>query len=338
MARLAVAAVLLTLLLVALCRVIDGEVVQVAAYPSDPAEEEAVLPDGAYVEYNGAAGTSIAFVPPHLDAAARDEAVAQSYVLPAAMSPEGPVIPVDDADQQGFLRFPCRYHCRYRHMRWARRHGGLYRRHGEGFHGKEEKQLVAEMPVEPVTHGEELSGEEAVVVVPVAEPDPDTRQDAADEPVHGEEDEMARFHHGRLSHHHHRHHHHHDEHEEDEHEQADEASPVERSRFHRRRRHHHHHHDEDEHEQREDDDEKEAEMRTSKRFHHHRDKHDDSDDDDELEEMAKKRWIRKALMRSSKIHHHGHRFHHHRAEGAAAGEEEEEGGVMSWLKDFVNRF
>uniref|UniRef100_A0A0E0PDH9 Uncharacterized protein n=1 Tax=Oryza rufipogon TaxID=4529 RepID=A0A0E0PDH9_ORYRU len=76
------------------------------------------------------------------------------------------------------------------HRRDAYRYGGFYHR-GEGFHGNE-KQLVAEMPVEPATA--------TTVVLPIAEPDPDSRHDAAvaaaEEPVHGEadeedEDEMA---------------------------------------------------------------------------------------------------------------------------------------------------
>jgi hypothetical protein len=76
------------------------------------------------------------------------------------------------------------------HRRDAYRYGGFYHR-GEGFHGNE-KQLVAEMPVEPATA--------TTVVLPVAEPDPDSSHDAAvaaaEEPVHGEadeedEDEMA---------------------------------------------------------------------------------------------------------------------------------------------------
>ncbi|KAG8058630.1 hypothetical protein GUJ93_ZPchr0002g25480 [Zizania palustris] len=307
MARLAVAAILLLVI------ANGGELNAEPAASINPSEVTGV-PDayGAYYEA---------------------EAV-QSNSLPgsSAKVQESPV----DVDHKGFISLLAHKHHRHHHCRHGHRHGLLrqdqdvYRfyRPRDGFHAQE-KQLT-EVPTE-LARGEEHREE---VVLPVAEPDPDSRRDTAVPAgevqlpaFHGEQEDdeemgraWRRF--RRFRHHHHRHHHHQDEQEEDdEHEQAEQGSPVKKFRF-----HHHDDHDGDEAES--------ATPMRSKRFPH--------DEDDELEEEMARRWIRKALTRSS-LHHHGRRFHHHlhfihRSEDAAGDDEEKGGVVMRWLKDLVNRF
>ncbi|KAF0932909.1 hypothetical protein E2562_013109 [Oryza meyeriana var. granulata] len=202
MARLAVAAVLLTLVVVALCHFIDGEAVAASPnYANEPEPELAGPESNDAYNYNGV--YSSAAVPADLDRSAGEEVpVVQSYDVPKAASPNMAVSPADGVDQ-GFLRLPShmRQPCRHgdRHMWWARRHG-LHRQDVYGFQGQE-KKLVSEVPVEPATYG--YGGETREwVALPVAEPDPDSRQDAAvaleevrKPAFHGEqgdEDEMAR--------------------------------------------------------------------------------------------------------------------------------------------------
>ncbi|XP_006647128.1 sarcoplasmic reticulum histidine-rich calcium-binding protein-like [Oryza brachyantha] len=241
---------------------------------------------------------------PDADAAAGEEVLSrlQSHVLPAGSS--GKVSPADDADQGQLL----------------------------------EKQLVAaEVPVEiePATHGEERGEEE--LALPVAEPDPDrSREDAAavaaedqlvqmpTTAIHGHDDDVDEDEKSEkgISKRIHHHHHHHDKDDDDEKSEKGIGKRI----------HHHHHHKDDD-----DDDDEKSEKGIGKRIHHHH--HDkDDDDDDELEEMAR-RWVRKALTKGARatMHHHGGRFHHHHHR-AEEEEEEEKGGVMRWVKDFVNRF
>uniref|UniRef100_A0A0D9VEE7 Uncharacterized protein n=1 Tax=Leersia perrieri TaxID=77586 RepID=A0A0D9VEE7_9ORYZ len=192
--------------------------------------------------------------------------------------------------------------CRHGH----RHHGLLGLRHGDG---------------------------EAVLPLPVAEPDPDSRtadsaavslQEVQKTESHGEEEEAWR-----RFHHHRHHHHHHDEHEKAA--AADQASPMKRFRF--------RHHEEEEHEHEQREEEEDSRSKRLRRHHHDKEDEDSHEEETELEEMAR-RLIRKALMRGG-ITHHGHRrFHHHlRFHGHRAAEEEEEkGGVMKWIKDFVNQF
>uniref|UniRef100_A0A0D9VEE6 Uncharacterized protein n=1 Tax=Leersia perrieri TaxID=77586 RepID=A0A0D9VEE6_9ORYZ len=307
MARLAATAILVTFLLVALCsRVTAGAEAVTTDVP------EAIVPDNNEAYNYNAIPNSIP-----ADTGFGDDGHRHFTLV---MSPKGDVRPAYFDDQGVEIPVPPSY---WEHFRQGE---------GEGFQAQDQQEMV---PVEPANY---VNSSEAVVL-PVAEPDPDSRtaDSAAVVPLQEVQkpvdfDEMAKawrrrfqFHHGRRFHHRHE-----DEHEEDEHDHekaaAAVASPMKRFRVHR--------HDEEE----EDLDS------GRKRFHHH-DKEDDDSDDEEEEEMAR-RLIRKALMRGRMPHDGRRRFHHHhlrfrhRAENAdddAAGEEKK-GGVMKWIKDFVNQF